>query len=137
MFAASFFWSSLIRVSTPLVLFPKTLLKMSPIPPIPVEPDPTPKATKPTAKTSARRTNIHFACRRRREKKSWSSQLCAFFFGLGGGCRRFRCACAAPRAIGFLGYLRFRDLHGVPVEGFANLAKVSLLVVAAERTLGA
>ena len=35
---------------------------------IPVEPEPTPKATKPTAKTSARKTKTHFACLRRRGK---------------------------------------------------------------------
>ena len=34
---------------------------------------PMPKPTKPTAKTSARKTNIHFACRRRRVKNIVSS----------------------------------------------------------------
>ena len=35
---------------------------------MPVEPEPTPNATKPIAKTRARKTNTHFACRRRRGK---------------------------------------------------------------------
>src|SRR4051794_38968942 len=48
---------------------------------IPVEPEPTPKRTKLNAKTTARKTKTHLACRRSRAKKSWSSQLsCCFGF---------------------------------------------------------
>ena len=75
---------------------PKKLLSASLIP---VEPEPTPKRTKLNAKTSARKTKTHLACRRRRAKKSWSSQLsCCFgFFGLDLGARRYgsiRCRAA-------------------------------------------
>jgi hypothetical protein len=89
----------LIRELAPLEPLPITLLKRSPMLPTPVEPEPTPKPTNPIANTSARSTNIHFACLRRRAKKSSSSQLCALRFGLGGACARLRCACAAPLAI--------------------------------------
>src|SRR6478736_7026052 len=78
---------------------PKKLLSESPIP---VEPEPTPKSTKLKAKTTARNTNTHLAWRRRRGKKSWSSQLSAclgflaFALGLGATAafavgRRLRC----------------------------------------------
>jgi hypothetical protein len=43
--------------------------------PIPVEPDPTPKNTKPAAKTKARKTKTHFACARRRGKNIVCSTL--------------------------------------------------------------
>src|SRR5439155_6394716 len=79
---------------------------------IPVEPEPTPKMTKPTPKASARKTNIHFACARRRLKKSCSSQLaCLTFdrFGCGAGCatepacgRGRRLRCCVPRAMTLL-----------------------------------
>jgi hypothetical protein len=41
--------------------------------PIPVPPAPTPKTTNPSPKTSARKTNIHFAWRRSRGKNIVSS----------------------------------------------------------------
>src|SRR2546430_4174940 len=134
-FVLIFFWSSLIRPLTPLLPPPpkRPLRKMSLIP---VEPEPTPKATKPTPNTSASRTNIHFVCRRRRAKKSWSSQLCpAFRFCFGCGCcRRFFCACAAPRAIGCLGYLRFGVDRG-PVEGVSHGFEAAPRRRVAERSL--
>src|SRR5919201_3367925 len=117
--AATCFCWSLILELVELPLPPKKLpRRMSPIP---VEPEPTPKATKPIANASARRTYITFACRRRREKKSCSSQLGAarcFFFACGCACR-LRCAWAAPRAIGVLGYL-------VPGEVLSDSAETRL-----------
>src|SRR6266496_5898821 len=129
-FAAIFFWSSLICESTELLPPPKTLpRRMSPIP---VEPEPTPKATKPTPKTSASSTNIHLACRRRREKKSWSSQLGAACLRFGFVSWRLRCACVAPRAIGFLGYLAFELADGDPIELLAHRRQVGLRGLVAE-----
>src|SRR5512144_3427378 len=94
--------------------------------PIPVEPEPTPRKTKPPANTTASSTYITFACRRSREKKSCSSQLGAAFFRFAGCCGGLRRApCAAPLAMAGLGYL--------PVVGVAELAQAGLRRLVAER----
>src|SRR6266496_2545186 len=121
-FLAIFFWSSLIREPTELPPPKKLPRRMSLIP---VEPEPTPKA-------SASSTNIHLACRRRREKKSWSSQLGAACLRFGFVSWRLRCACVAPRAIGFLGYLAFELADGDPIELLAHRRQVGLRGLVAE-----
>src|SRR3954469_5116563 len=104
--------------------------------PIPLEPEPTPKATKPIAKARASSTNIHLAWRRRREKKSWSSQLGAFCFRFGCVCARLRCVWAAPLAM-FLGYLAFGGVDRIPIEGLADLVQTRPGRLVAERSLQA
>jgi len=72
------FARELVEVPPPPKKFPRRMSLM------PVEPEPTPKATKPTAKTSARKTKTHFACLRRRGKNiacSYAGAARLRFFG--------------------------------------------------------
>src|SRR5919204_1915785 len=128
-----------------LVVEPPPEPKMLKLPrsrsPSPVDREPTPRKTKPAAKTNARKTKTHFACRRRRGKNI----VCSTVGGRRAACRRrpvsafaaLRRACAAPRATGCLGYLDLGRADGIPVERVAELAEPSARVLIAECALGA